>query len=266
MLRVVTWNLWWRFGPWEERQAAIAATLAAVDADVVCLQEVWTEEGGADQASVLADRLGSHAATTPPRFYDGVSFGNAILSRWPVAEVDVTSLPRADGQPGHRMALLAAIDSPFGRVPVVTTHLDWQYDASEVRHAQTDALAAFVAEHRGDDDTGFPPVLTGDLNAVPGSDEVRALTGLAPPTVAGSIFTDAWEAAGDGSPGHTWSSRNPYLVDASWPQRRLDYVLVGWPRPRPLGNVLACRVAGDEPVDGVWPSDHFAVVADLRTS
>jgi cation transport ATPase len=31
----MTWNVWWRFGPWERRQAAIAATLEALDADVV---------------------------------------------------------------------------------------------------------------------------------------------------------------------------------------------------------------------------------------
>ncbi|NEC77556.1 endonuclease, partial [Streptomyces rochei] len=30
-----------------------------------------------------------------------------------------------------------------------------------------------------------------------------------------------------------------------------------------LGTVRAVRLAGDHPVDGVWPSDHAAVVADL---
>ncbi len=44
-MRIVTWNLWWRFGPWEARQRAIEATLAELDADVVCLQETWVAEG-----------------------------------------------------------------------------------------------------------------------------------------------------------------------------------------------------------------------------
>lgn len=26
-MRVVTWNLWWRFGPWAEQQKAILAVL-----------------------------------------------------------------------------------------------------------------------------------------------------------------------------------------------------------------------------------------------
>src|SRR5687768_3630431 len=52
-LRVMTWNLWWRFGPFEERQPLIAATLARAEPDIVCLQEVWEE-----QAASLAEGLG----------------------------------------------------------------------------------------------------------------------------------------------------------------------------------------------------------------
>ncbi|NEB08324.1 endonuclease, partial [Streptomyces coelicoflavus] len=33
-----------------------------------------------------------------------------------------------------------------------------------------------------------------------------------------------------------------------------------------LGRVLAVRRAGAGPVDGVWPSDHAAVVADLAAA
>ena len=30
-----------------------------------------------------------------------------------------------------------------------------------------------------------------------------------------------------------------------------------------LGHVDGCHLAGTAPVEGVWPSDHFAVVADV---
>lgn len=40
--RMMTWNIWWRFGPrWQDRQHGLLETLRAVDADVVALQEVW---------------------------------------------------------------------------------------------------------------------------------------------------------------------------------------------------------------------------------
>jgi endonuclease/exonuclease/phosphatase family metal-dependent hydrolase len=48
-----------------------------------------------------------------------------------------------------------------------------------------------------------------------------------------------------------------------YPDRRLDYVMVSWPRRRNAGHVAACHLAGTDPMDGVWPSDHYAVVADL---
>ena len=55
--RIVTWNLWWRFGPWEERMAAIGAVLRHARPDICVLQEVWVD-GRRNQAAVLADELG----------------------------------------------------------------------------------------------------------------------------------------------------------------------------------------------------------------
>ena len=128
---------------------------------------------------------------------------------------------------------------------------------------QARAVARYVAAHRGDPAAAHPPVVAGDLNAVPDADEIRLLTGRTAVPVPGLVFQDAWEVAGDGGPGVTWTRRNPYCAEAAWPERRLDYILVGWPRPRPLGNPVSCRVVGADPVDGIQPSDHYAVVADL---
>ena len=157
MLRVVTWNVWWRFGDWEARQEAILRTLADLEADVICLQEVWAEEGGVDQAQVLAGRLGYAAVSTTHRFYDGLSFGNAVLSRLPIRSSESQALPDGDGRPGHRQVLLAELAGAPGPIPVFTVHFDYRYDASAVRTAQAVAVARFVAERRGDPDTAFPP-------------------------------------------------------------------------------------------------------------
>ncbi|MCA1702361.1 MAG: endonuclease/exonuclease/phosphatase family protein [Actinobacteria bacterium] len=64
-LRVLTWNVWWRFGPWRARMAAIAETLRRVDADLVTLQEVWAEPAGESLAGVLARDLGLAEAFRP---------------------------------------------------------------------------------------------------------------------------------------------------------------------------------------------------------
>ncbi len=58
-VRALTWNIWWRYGPWERRRPAIAATLARFDADVIALQEVWSDET-TNLAAELAAELGYH--------------------------------------------------------------------------------------------------------------------------------------------------------------------------------------------------------------
>ena len=40
--RMMTWNVWWRFGPcWRNREPGLVHTLREADSDVVALQEVW---------------------------------------------------------------------------------------------------------------------------------------------------------------------------------------------------------------------------------
>jgi endonuclease/exonuclease/phosphatase family metal-dependent hydrolase len=262
-LRVMTWNLWWRFGPWQERRPAIATTLARTNADVIALQEVWGE-GGRSFAAELGDQLGYRHADASWLELDGVSLGNAVLSRWPIVSSDWRPLPAPPDAEESRTVLLTEIDGPRGTVQIYCTHLNWRFDQSHVRQDQVRAVTEFVAAHRAGGPVTFPPVLCGDLNAVSDADEVRLLTGRTTVPVAKLVFHDAWEVAGSGGPGTTWSNANPYAQRDLEPDRRIDYVLVGWPKAGGAGHVTRCWVAGDQPVDGVIPSDHYAVVADLR--
>jgi hypothetical protein len=40
--------------------------------------------------------------------------------------------------------------------------------------------------------------------------------------------------------------------------------MVGPPKLGGVGHVQAAHIAGDVPLDGMWGSDHLAVVAELR--
>ncbi|MGW0842608.1 endonuclease/exonuclease/phosphatase family protein [Streptomyces sp. NPDC002787] len=271
-MRVVTWNLWWRFGPWQERQKAILAVLRELRPDVVGLQEVWEQDGedGANLAAWLAGELGMHwawgAYGDPERWQrrigdPTVGIGIAVLSRWPVLERDAIGLPTGEGQSG-RGALYALLDVPDAPVPFFTAHLSSETGASALRCRQVTALAGFVARHRGG---GIhPPVITGDFNAWPDSDEIRLFGGYkTAPVVPGQCLFDVWEYAEPGAPSATWDKGNPYVAGTFGPSVRVDYIHVGPPGPGGIGHVRAVRRAGDGPVDGVWPSDHAAVVADL---
>lgn len=260
VLRLMTWNLWWRFGPWEARYGPIEAVIAAEAPDVVCLQEVWSE-GSVSAASRLAAALGYHHALTDSTRPGDFGFHNAVLSRWPIQSVDSVALTGADGAPSHRRILWTVVDSPWGPWPVVSTHFAYRFDESGVRDRQSLELLRLLADCRDAPEVSLPPLVGGDLNAVPDSDEVRRLTGRRA-GVPGIVLTDVWEQVGDAD-GATWRRDNPYVADSAWPDRRLDYLLVAWPRPKPVGNPVRAWLAGREAIDGVVPSDHAAVVAEL---
>jgi endonuclease/exonuclease/phosphatase family metal-dependent hydrolase len=264
--RVATWNLWWHFGDdVDRRKTAIRSALSALDADVVCLQEVYGDNAGNSDARELGAALGLRVVPHQGAPTSEASLGNALLSRWPILEAGVEALPGVDDLPSHRHAVWAVLDTRSGHLPVICTHLSHRFDESSLRQRQAAALAGLASRLRSPDPEQSPPVLLcGDLNAVPGSDELRLLTGRAPVPVGGLVFNDCWPQVRDDL-GHTWVRRNPHLRDAAWPERRLDYVLVSWPRPTPVGNPAQAFLLGDGPVDGVWPSDHLGVVADLRS-
>lgn len=265
-VRVATWNLWWRHGDVDARMPAILATLRRVDADVIGLQEVCSREP--DQPAWLRDELGYEVVVSPDGDADRYTIVNAVASRWPVLESEWRYLDGGD-RPKHRSALRARLDTPHGPWDVFTTHLSHGFDQSALRMRQLDEIAAWVADVRADGTdgdggapAGLPPVLVGDLNAVPDSDEIRRLTGRSAPAVPGLVFTDAWEQVGNG-PGETYSVANPHVNDSAWPERRIDQVLISWPRRRPNGNPRRAERFGLDPVDGQTGSDHWGVVVDL---
>ena len=98
-IRILTWNVWGRNGPWEERQGAIAAVLAAEAPDVICLQEAWVVPDGPSQAALLAEQLGyQHVdADQHRRVRSAPTIGNAVLCRWPIERSETIWLPRLAG-------------------------------------------------------------------------------------------------------------------------------------------------------------------------
>jgi endonuclease/exonuclease/phosphatase family metal-dependent hydrolase len=261
-IRALTFNIWNRSGPWDERLVAIKATLARLDADVIGLQEVIVTEQGdlLDQGKVIAESLGYNVVFGSSHG-EGYAFGNAVLSRWPIARHELFRLPELDGTE-PRTLLFAEVLAPFAKIPFFTTHLSWRLHEGHVRQAQVveiaDRISALCPEH------SFPPILVGDFNAEPESDEIRFLQGHTTLGRKSVYYADAFRVAGDGSRGATFSKRNPFAEPLHEPERRIDYIFVREPDDQHRGEPLDARVCCDEPIDGVFPSDHFGVIATLR--
>ena len=259
-MRILTLNIWNLSGDWRARRHAVLAVVRECTPDVVCLQEVVENDRG-NQAEWLASELGGWSvayAGSPDRV--GGRFGNAVLSPRPIeasAQCDLSYVPDEHDLP--RIVLHART----GGVDVFCTHLSWQLHDAALRERQVVELMRFVGEH-ADPDAAVGPVVAGDFNAEPDSTAIRYLCGLASIDGASTYLQDAWRLAGDGGPGLTWSDANPHAVLDAEPERRLDYVFSGFHGPSGCGRPVACRVVADRPVDGVWPSDHFGVLADLQ--
>lgn len=271
-LRVVTLNCWNVAEPLDARLALIRDEIARLAPDVVALQEIIVRRDGFDEAAAVLDGLGyqrvfgasfrwTPAGEWVDRTGEGDAFGNVVAARWPLVDSHVETLPGLD-RDDRRSVLATIVDTPAGRLPVLTTHLEWRFDAGHVRERQVVAVAALV--DRWKERATLPPIVCGDLNAEPDSTEIRFLKGLASLDGRSTYLQDAWAVAGDGSPGYTWDNRNRFTALMHEPNRRIDYVLVGLPDRDGRGWIESAQVVFDVPRGDVFASDHFGVLADVR--
>jgi endonuclease/exonuclease/phosphatase family metal-dependent hydrolase len=264
VLRVLTLNIWNLSGAWADRREAILHVLREAEPDVVCLQEVVATARG-NQAEWLAEALGRSWEVA----YAGAPFsgteegdvGNAILSRRPIDMCTGFDLPH---EPDPLEVPRVVTHARTGGVDVFCTHLAWQLHDAALRERQVRELVRLVDE-RSDPDAPLGPIVAGDFNAEPDSTVIRYLSGLATLDGHGTYFQDAWRLAGDGGPGFTWSNRNPHAALDREADKRIDYVFSGFHGRSGAGVPVECRVVADEPVDGVWPTDHFGVLAVLQS-
>ncbi len=260
--RAATYNTWNRFGPWEERLPRIRRALAALSPDVIGLQEVLVlPDGSFDQTRLLSDGLGYHTAWGKAEG-EPYPVGNAILSRWPILRTESFELPWLETDE-RRCLVFAEIDAPIGRLPFFVTHLNWKLHHGHVRQAQVRRIAEIMLEVAPI--SGFPPVVAGDFNAEPASDEIRFMRGYTGLGGRCVYFADSFAVAGDGTPGTTFARRNPFALVGREPDRRIDYVFSRGPDHAGRGEPLAARVCFDQEIDGMFPSDHFGVIAAITT-
>ena len=260
-IRVVTWNVWGRYGAdCDARQAALEQTLEETAPDLVCLVEAW-RQGDSTQPGRVAARLGlaHHRFVGDWEQEDWVS-GIGFVSRWPMTEPRRRPLRAEDGS-GFGEAVHVAVAGERGSIQLLAVMLDHPLDASGLRQHQVRQLVQFIAETASRRDL---VVVCGDFNAGPDSDEIRMLTGRSAPAAPGMVFYDAWEVAGDGSPGFTWSNRNPLAAIGLYPDRRFDYIFSAWPRRGGVGHPTYCTLLGVRAPDEQQVSDHYGLAADLR--
>lgn len=241
-MRIVTLNTWKNEGEYERRLVLMAEGLAALEPDVVLLQEAFACDG-ADTAAVLAARLGLSVSAFPARMKPRrhldrqvlSTSGLAILSRGPLrTRAKVLASHPLDGE---RIAVLAE-SSGDDALRILNLHLSHLRGdlGRDLRARQLEEALAWALE-----DWSGGLILGGDLNAGRADPELLRLPAYAAPSERlGSTLIYA-EGRGGAAIDHI------VLIDPSHRQR-IDRTF------------LALNGADDS---GCFASDHAAVVADI---
>ena len=269
---------------WPERRREIVTWLDELDADVVCLQEIWQDDRHPNTGGWIAEHAAGHwhwefggfgipdpaAVGADP----SLRFGSAILSRWPFDTVEVMSLPvsRDEQGPTHLTMRPPALPSgmPFELVHVRSAGLDvysthLQPLPAQAAHRVRQVL--FIDDAVGrtcSPSATMPPILCGDFNAEPMSDEIRFLTAKAVIDGRSTYFQDSWAIVHDGG-GVTWDPANDLAAGSNEPRQRIDYMFVGeaYRRPDGAGRVLSASLGFHEPRTGTFASDHYGLCVDI---
>jgi len=266
MIRVATWNVWGRLGPWEGRWPAIVDELRALDADVIALQETWRDEQRT-QAHLLADELGySQWAHEDVEQVGGI----AIVSRLPLIAKRRLDLQYSGYGEWPGTALIAGVEADFGIFDVacvVEYGTIFRVLGSSASSAGRLLAYRVIVEELTTRDRNIPPVLLGDLNATPYDEDMRVVTGKVPEAGVGLVFSDAWETLHGPEGGWTFDMRdNPWLQGTPPGGRyRIDHVLAAVsPDYLRSWRVEDAGRFGLEEHDGVVASDHYGIYADLE--
>jgi len=250
-VRLVTLNTWKGDGDYLLRLAAMAEGLAAIDPQVICLQEVFTAADlGLDTAARLASLLGMSCHHLPAR-RKSRQFGNrmidstsglAILSRLPVQWTRPLDLP-SDPLDGERIAQMAALDVGTGRLLLINLHLTHLRQADALRRRQLETIFAAIDPSDG----WLAVIMAGDFNAERREPMFRRL-----PQAAGWVVEDARTAA-----------REPPRPTLRGILRGgcVDHLLLYRERLSAT-RVRSARRVLDKPLT-VMPSDHYGLMATL---
>lgn len=153
-VRVMTWNIHGAFGrnPRFDLARVVELVLRA-DPDIIALQEVdsrRSEEGNA--FALLRQSLGSHGVGAASIVTEDGEYGQLMISRWPMHEAFVRDISYGEREP--RRAIRARIETPFGNLHAIATHLGLSV---RERRSQARALLEMIGDHS-------PCIALGDFN------------------------------------------------------------------------------------------------------
>ena len=233
-----------------ERMPHLGRAFAALNADIVGLQEVTTSDGGPGQPR-QDDFL---SGQVPERHYKSLLSPHAARSTWnnaimyAVGEFSVhETLRLSTGRSAHRVLLMYEGRSLW----FANTHLHHVPEEPGIRAEQAQAIVGWMAAAPGADCT----FIVGDFNTPPFEPAYQVM-------LRGG-YRSAFAQANGAEPAVTWPSGiQAETMDTDGEPNCLDYIWYSG-----AVSVVSARLSANEHVEGdptLYPSDHFAIVATVE--
>ena len=243
-LHVATLNIRNLADRWEERLPLLLADMAALQPDVMGLQEV----GYPLQQDRLIGSAGEGRYEAVRGWAGRPEYGNSVLVRAPLVPTDADRIDLDL----HRCAVRVRLALPGGTTIVfAVTHLHHPPDAHAERLAQAGAMLAWLEGSPAHDAL----IVVGDFNADPREPTYERMR------AAG--FRSASFVANGTEPAVTWpSGLQAPAMDTDGDPDCLDYVWL-----RGAVEVDDARLVFDRPAVGdptLYPSDHVGLSTHLR--
>jgi endonuclease/exonuclease/phosphatase family metal-dependent hydrolase len=228
--------------------------LTRLNPDVICLQEAFDPELVEQIQKILGF----------PNTLISLRSGLAIVTKFELSnEKTLAFETQSPTEPYVREAILAVLSakmrggSPVGgnteasEFVVANTHLAWKSEDALVRLGQVKELMEAVKDGK----QGV--VLAGDLNDTPESPAIRELKRAG--------FKDAYELCHPAGSEVTWDNRNPFIQthNIKFPDRRIDYLFFNEALAKQLKPKKCEIVFNRANREGIYPSDHYGVLAEL---
>ncbi len=228
--------------------------LKSIDPDIIGIQEINEDVNGTgqdNQGKRITDSLSAYFNTTY-YFYQSfthLSWNNqfreyiGIISKFPVMQQGFKQLPAGTFP---RKVVWNSIGTPIGIVNFFNTHLS--FNSNIVRTLQVQAIIPYVFQ-KENSYPGIASILTGDFNAIPGSDPIVLLTH----SNIDSFYFDSFREINPISSGYT--------VPANNPDARIDFIFL-----KNTGNIEidTSLVVMNQPYSGNnYCSDHYGVVTNF---
>jgi endonuclease/exonuclease/phosphatase family metal-dependent hydrolase len=243
MIQVASLNIRNLADRWNERLPLLLSDFAALQPDVIGLQEVVFVL----EQDRLIGAAGSGRYRVSRAWAGRPEYGNSILVREPLAGADPDRLELSHGRSAGRLRI--NLDGPS--ITFVNLHLHHEVADDAVRDEQARVVLAWLDSAPAAD----VEIVVGDFNADPAEPAYGRM--------GAAGFRSAYLEANGTEPAVTWPSglEGP-AIDTDGEPSCLDYIWLRGDATVESARVVFDRPAVDDP--GVYPSDHFGLTAHLR--